>query len=72
MRSCIPGCIHVPRGGDLLCRSHWSTISLEKKRLLFVQWQRWQHGEITEKKYQRIAIDSLNSASILPAVALLR
>lgn len=53
-----------------MCRRHWKTVSSQKKKLLFVEWLRWQRGEITEKKYQRIAIDSLNTASVLEAVPL--
>jgi hypothetical protein len=67
MRQCVPGCIHVPHGGDLLCRTHWRTVSLEQRRLLWIQFLRWQHGEITEKQYQKAALRSLNTASVIPA-----
>lgn len=70
MRQCVPGCVHTCDGGCLMCRRHWKTVSSQKKKLLFVEWLRWQRGEITEKKYQRIAIDSLNTASVLEAVPL--
>jgi len=66
MRPCpAPGCAYAARGGQLMCREHWSTVSPERQQLLFIQWLRFQRDEITATQYLRIARDSLNTADTL-------
>lgn len=69
-RECIPGCASNCAAGCLMCRAHWKTVSAEKRKALFAAWLRWQRGEISDAKYQRLAVHSLNTADVLEAVAL--